>query len=292
MSKIAPFLWFDNNAKAAVDFYVSAFTNATIHNVARYPEGGRGTPGSVMTIAFEIEGMHFTALNGGTYASFSPAISFFVHSASREEIDTLWEKLSTGGNVLMPLDSYPYSERFGWLEDQFGVSWQLMLGSHTQKIVPCLLFVGDQFGNAEPAMQHYISLFADSGITQIQRSKAEDGSDGGVQYGSFTLQGQEFVAMESDWEHAFTFTPAISFFVTCDGQAEVDRLWDSLGDGGEIQQCGWLRDRYGVTWQIIPSILMDLMQDEDPEKAARVNEAMLKMTKIDVPTLQAAYAGT
>lgn len=152
----------------------------------------------------------------------------------------------------------------------------------SQKIVPCLWFDGQ----AEEATRFYVSVFEDSEILGVQRI----GDEGTVLTTSFRLSGQEFMALDGGPE--FRFTEATSMFVKCESQAEVDRLWDTLtANGGEESQCGWLKDKYGLSWQIIPNALMEMMLDPDRERANRVLQAMLQMQKIDVPTLERAYAG-
>ncbi|MBN2470596.1 MAG: VOC family protein [Anaerolineae bacterium] len=293
MHKITPCLWFEGNAETAVAFYTSIFNHASTGSILRYGEEGPGDPGSVVTMEFMLEGQPFIALNGGPYATFTPAVSFFVSCHTRQELEPLWEQLAESGRVLMPLDTYPFSEYYGWVEDRFGISWQLNLEIRRQKITPCIMFVGEQHGKAEQALGLYTSVFEDTRISGLARYEPGDGDlEGTIKHAAFTLQGQEFIAMDSGLEHAFTITPAISFFVNCADQAEVDRLWDALTAGGEILECGWLTDRYGVTWQIIPGALMNMLQDEDPAKAGRVTKAMLQMKKIDLPTLEAAYTST
>ncbi len=153
-----------------------------------------------------------------------------------------------------------------------------------QKITPYLWF-NDQ---AEEAMNFYTSIFKNSRIKEVHRLDA-GGEMGAVMTGTFELEGQEFMALNGGPQ--FSFTPAISLFVNCETQAEVDELWDRLSAGGQTDQCGWLRDKFGVSWQIIPKALGELMGDPDPEKAGRVMQAMLKMTKIDVRQLELAYEG-
>jgi predicted 3-demethylubiquinone-9 3-methyltransferase (glyoxalase superfamily) len=290
MKKITPFLWFDHQAEEAMNFYTSIFKNSRIGNVTRYGEGGPGPAGTVMTGTFQLEGQEFMALNGGPQFTFTPAISFFVNCESQQEVDELWGNLSEGGAVLVELDKYPFSEKFGWVQDKFGISWQLNLASRAQKITPFLMYVGEQHGKAEEAMNLYISLFKNSRIDNIVRyGPGEEEPEGTVTHAVFSLNGQEFMAMDSSREHAFTFTPAISLFVNCETQEEVDYLWEKLSESGEKQPCGWLQDRYGVSWQIIPTILGEMLQDKDPEKSRRVMEAMLKMSKIDIKTLRQAY---
>ena len=292
MQKITPFLWFDNQAEEAMNFYTSVFNNSKVGQVSRYGEAGPGPAGSVLTASFELEGLQFTALNGGPAFNFTPAISFFVNCESESEIDKVWGRLVENGSVLMPLQAYPFSEKFGWLEDKYGLSWQLNLGARVQKIVPYLLFVGKQHGKAEEAVNFYTSLFKDSGIENIVNyGPGQEEEEGTVMHAAFRLAGLEFMAMDSNQEHQFTFTEAISLYVDCHSQEEVDFFWEKLGEGGDesAQQCGWLKDRYGVSWQIVPSVLIDLINDPDPEKAKRVTEAMLQMKKIEIPVLEQAY---
>lgn len=297
MQKISPCLWFDSQAEEAANFYISIFKNSRIMDVAHYGEAASkasGRPkGSVLTVTFELEGQGFMGLNGGPVFKFSPAISFFVNCETEQEIEELWKKFSQGGGrVLMQLDKYPFSKKFGWLEDRFGVSWQFNLASHTQKITPFLTYVGEQHGKAQEAIDFYSSLFKDSRIINIERNlTGEEEPEGTIKHARFSLNGQEFMAMESSSkEHRFTFTSAISFLVNCETQEEVDELWDRLSQGGEIMQCGWLKDKFGVAWQIVPKALGQMMLDKDVKRSERVMEAMLQMKKIDIEGLKRAYA--
>lgn len=292
MQKITPFLWFDDNAEEAVNFYVSLFRNSKTVTLTRYGEAGPAPKGTVMTVAFQLEGQEFTALNGGPHFKLTPAVSFYVACETHQEVDALWQKLSEGGTVLMGLDKYPFSEKFGWVADRFGLSWQLNLASFPQKITPCLMFVQEQNGRAEEAMNFYASLFRNSGIDRVERYAAgEGGTEGAVKHGVFSLDGQKFIAMDGGTNHPFTFTEAQSFVVNCKTQEEVDEYWQKLSAGGRESQCGWLKDKFGLSWQITPTVLIEMLQDKDPEKAKRVMEAMLQMSKIDIPTLQRAYDG-
>lgn len=294
MQKITPYLWFDNQAEEAVNFYTSIFKDSKIVDISRYGEAGAevsGIPGgTVMTVEFLLAGQGFIALNGGPEFQFTPAVSFFAGCATEGEIDDLWGKLSDGGEILMPLQEYPFSDKFGWTNDRFGLSWQLNLTGSPQKITPFLLFVGKQHGKAEEAMNFFTSLFDNSNLTNIVRYGAgEEESEGTVQHATFTLAGQEFMAMESNREHAFTFTEATSLLVNCKTQEEVDELWEKFTKDGEEGPCGWLKDKYGVSWQIIPTALTEMLGDPDPEKSERVMKAMLQMKKIDIETLEEAY---
>lgn len=303
--KIVPSLWFDKDAEEAMNFYVSVFSKpqtntggSRIISIKRYPdevpeEFMKGMEGKVLTGIFELAGYRFMALDGGPIFTFTPAISFFVLCSSAEEADAYWSDLSDGGTVLMPLDAYPFSAKYGWLQDKYGVSWQIILVTDAieQKIIPSLLFVSDRAGDAEEAITFYAGLFDKAAVGDIARYSAgqEPDREGTVAYAEFRLEGQPFAAMDSARQHDFTFNEAISFYVECESQAEVDRLWESLSAVPESEQCGWLKDKYGVSWQIVPQRLGELMDDPDPEKSGRVMEAMLKMKKIDVAGLEAAY---
>ena len=297
MQKITPFLWFNTQAEEAIKRYTSIFKNSKIDSINRYPdeplEGPmKGMEGKVITGVFELAGQQFMALDGGPAFKFTPAASFFVNCDSVTEVDQIWSKLSDGGKVLMELDKYPFSERFGWLEDKYGLSWQINFGARSQKITPFLMFVGQQHGKAEQAMKLYTSLFENSRIENVMRYGAgEEGEAGTVQHAVFQLDGQEFMAIDSNAAHAFTFTEATSFYVECESQDELDRLWNKLSADPKAEQCGWLKDQFGVSWQIIPKALPELMNDPDPVKSRRVMEAMLQMKKIDIAGLKKAYAG-
>jgi len=153
-----------------------------------------------------------------------------------------------------------------------------------QKITPFLWFDN----NAEEAVNFYVSIFKNSKVVSIARyGDAGPGPKGSVMTAKFQLNGQEFVALNGG-PH-FKFTEAISFVVNCETQREVDEFWEKLSEGGEESRCGWLKDKYGLSWQIVPTILVELLQDKDPEKAKRVMEAMLQMNKIDIKKLKQAY---
>jgi predicted 3-demethylubiquinone-9 3-methyltransferase (glyoxalase superfamily) len=155
-----------------------------------------------------------------------------------------------------------------------------------QKITPFLWFDDE----AEEAAEFYTSVFQNSKILNVTRyGEPGPGQEGSVMTVAFELDGQEFTALNGG--PVFRFTEAISFVVNCQSQEEVDFLWETLSKDGEEGQCGWLKDRYGVSWQIVPTVLGELLSDPDHEKAKRVNEAMLQMTKLDIPALQQAYAG-
>ncbi len=299
ISKINPFLWFNNEAEEAVKFYCSVFQNSEIHKTVRYDAAGSkasGMPeGTVLTISFRLEDLEFGAINGGPVFTKNPSVSFYVNCKTNGEIDELWGKLSEGGTVMMNLDRYAFSERYGWVQDRFGVSWQLIKSAVPHKMIPCLMFVGPQQGKAEEAMMFYTRVFRDSDITMnVHYEEGQTDMDATVVHGEFLLAGQPMIAMDSAVEmDGVMFNEAISMAVNCESQEEVDYYWKALGEGGDeaARQCGWLRDKFGFSWQVVPVVLPEMLSDPDPVKAGRVMAAMLRMKKIDIGVLQDAYAG-
>ena len=153
-----------------------------------------------------------------------------------------------------------------------------------QKITPFLWFDG----KAEEAMNFYVAIFKNSKILSVTRyGEAGPGPKGTVMTAKFELDGQEFIALNGG--PLFTFTEAISFVVNCETQQEVDELWEKLSEGGQKSRCGWLKDKYGLSWQVVPTALVEMLQDKDAKKSSRVMQAMLQMDKIDIETLRRAY---
>jgi predicted 3-demethylubiquinone-9 3-methyltransferase (glyoxalase superfamily) len=192
-------------------------------------------------------------LNGGSQYTFNPSVSFFVVCETEEEIDKTWKNLLEGGSVLMPLDKYEWSAKYGWVQDRFGLSWQLSLGKRDevgQKITPMLMFTGKQNGRAEQAFQFYTSVFANSSVKGVLRyKKGENEVEGAVKHVQFNLGKYIFMAMESSFPHHFSFNEAISFVVECKTQEDIDYYWEKLSAVPEAEQCGWLKDKFGVSWQ-------------------------------------------
>ncbi len=301
--QIIPCLWFDTNAEEAVAYYTSIFGNTATGRITRYGRTGfeiHGMrEGTVMTAEFELEGRKFLALNGGPHFTFNPSISFFVVGETEDEVDYLWKRLSNDGQTLMELSEYGWSKKYGWLSDRYGLSWQISLGKIPdvgQKITPSLLFVGDVCGRAEEAIRQYTSIFKNSSVAGILRHGASDAPEreGSVKHAQFTLGDDVLMAMDSNLDHKFGFNEAISFIVNCGSQREVDFFWDKLSEEGDpnARMCGWLKDKYGVSWQIVPTVLNEIMLDPDREKVERVTEAIFTMKKLDIEELKRAHNGT
>ncbi len=293
MQKITPFLWFDKEARQVAEHYTSVFKASTIKSETRLDNTPSGT---VEIVSIELSGHDFTLMAAGPLFKFTPAVSFLVGCRTKIEVETLWQKLSDKGTPLMELGEYPFSEKYGWVQDRYGLSWQVMfMGDHLlkQNITPTLMFVGDKCGRAEEAIKTYASLFHRSRIGDIFRygKDATPDKEGTIAHATFTLEGQEFAAMDSAREHNFTFNEAISFVVNCDTQEEIDYYWGKLSADPRAEQCGWLKDKYGVSWQVVPSILGTLVQDKDRKKASRVTQAFMQMKKFDIDGLKRAYAG-
>jgi predicted 3-demethylubiquinone-9 3-methyltransferase (glyoxalase superfamily) len=296
--KITPCVWFNGEAEEAVNFYTSVFKNSNIGKVLRYDEASAeasGQPlGSVLTIEFEIYGNQFLALNGGSAFIINPSVSFFVTTKDENEIDNLWKKFSDGGKVLMELNQYDWSKKYGWIEDKFGLSWQLMLTEDEikQKIIPSLLFVDKVYGKAEEAMKYYTSVFKNGKVESAYKYGPDfkPNNENALMYGDFVIEGYKFAAMDSAHEDNFNFNESISFTIDCKDQAEVDYFWNKFtSDGGQESMCGWLKDKYGVSWQITPKILVEMLNDKDPAKSKKAMMAMLQMKKIIIKDLEKAF---
>ncbi len=296
--KITPFLWFVNQAEEAVNFYVSIFPNSRIDLLKRWPDKTpfpkeSTKPGTVQQANFNLDGCQFCAFDAGPMFKFNPSISFFAIFETVDEVDRVWDKLMEGGEALMPLDSYDWSERYGWGTDRFGISWQLMKGKLSevgQRITPLIMFSGKQRGNAEEAMKHYMSIFKDSSSQGVAKYGTNDpGPKGMVKHAQCRLSGQTFMVMDNGMENDIPFTEAISLYVDCKDQAEVDYFWNAFTEEGSESVCGWLKDKFGVSWQIVPEFFTEKMKDNEPEKERQLMDAIQQMKKLDVAKLQEAY---
>jgi predicted 3-demethylubiquinone-9 3-methyltransferase (glyoxalase superfamily) len=300
MQKIVPHLWFDTQAKEAAQFYASVFPDSKVTNTSVL----HNTPsGDCDVVSFDIMGCSFMSISAGPYFKINPSVSFMVNfdpSQDKEattRIDAIWTKLIEGGKIFMPLDKYPFSKRYGWVEDKYGVSWQLILtnpeGEERPRIIPSMLFVGDVCGKAEEATDFYLSIFkhAKRGVIAKYGPGSDPDKEGNVMFTDFMLEKQWFTAMDSARMHDFAFNEGISFIVRCKDQEEIDYFWNKLSHVSEAEQCGWLKDKYGFSWQITPEEMDEYMTKGTPEQIERVTKAFLKMKKFDLATLKRAYEG-
>lgn len=300
MQKIVPHLWFDTEAKEAAEFYTSLFPDSSVTNITTL----RDTPtGDADIVSFRLRGYDLMAINAGPLFTFNPSVSFMLNFDpaqdvdAKTKIDEVWAKLLEGGKVLMPIDKYPFSERYGWVQDKYGISWQLILtdpaGEQRPFIIPSLMFVGEACGKAEEATQFYLSVFKNAahGITARYPANMPPDKEGTIMFTDFTLENQWFAAMDSARMHDFAFNEAISLMVRCEDQAEIDYYWEKLSAVPEAEQCGWLKDKYGVSWQITPKLMDEMMQGGTREQIDRVTQAFMPMHKLDIAKLQEAYEG-
>ena len=306
--KITPHLWFDKEAIEAAEFYSSAFPNSKVTFTNKVSD----TPsGDVDIIGFKVMGYDFMAISAGPLFKLNPSISFHVRCKTAEEVDEIWENLSPGGTALMELGEYPFSKRYGWIQDRFGVSWQIIMldepkedprlpsfhfdkgqiqlfdePEENSEITPALMFVGDLCGKAEEAVNFYTSVFRNSKKTFFVRYGEGEGPDeeGTIKYAAFTLESQGFGVTDSAHPHQFTFNEAVSFIVSCKDQEEIDYYWEKLSAVSKAEQCGWVKDKYGISWQILPENINELVA----KNPAKTTPAMLKMKKIVIADLEKA----
>jgi predicted 3-demethylubiquinone-9 3-methyltransferase (glyoxalase superfamily) len=298
--KITPHLWFDKEAREAAEFYCSIFANSKIINITTL----HNTPsGDCDVVSFVLAGQPFMAISAGPLFKFNPSVSFILNcdpvrdKDARKNLDEAWAKLSERGTVWIPLDKYPFSERYGWIQDKYGLSWQLTLsnpeGEQRPFIIPSLLFVGSVCGKAEEAIKFYQSVFKNSrrGRTARYPKGMEPDKECTIMFADFAIENQWFAAMDSAREHNFGFNEAISFIIRCGTQEEIDSYWKKLSSDPKAEQCGWCRDKFGISWQVQPTLLNEIMNNGTSEQIDRVTQAFLPMKKFDVAALKIAYEG-
>lgn len=306
MQKIIPHLWFNKEAKQAAEFYLSVFGDLGKQAESKITHTStiRNTPsGDCDVVAFNLWGYSFMAISAGPFFTFNPSVSFMVNfdpskdKTAKTRLDTMWGRLLEGGKALMPLDKYPFSERYGWVQDKYGLSWQLILtdpkGPERPPIIPSIMFVGDVCGKAQEATDFYISVFknAKRGAVAYYPEGMEPDKPGTVMFTDFKLENQWFAAMDSARMHDFNFNEAVSLLVNCDDQEEIDYYWQKLSAVPQAEQCGWLKDKYGLSWQITSKEMDVMMQTGTQEQIDRVTQAFLKMKKFDIKTLKKAFQG-
>ena len=290
MQKIVPHLWFDKEAKEAATLYTSLFKDSKVKNVTTLSD----TPsGDCDIVSFQLAGQDFMAISAGPYFKLNPSISLFVVFDNESEIDEVWNKLIDGGKALMEYQKYPWAHKYGWLQDKYGLTWQLSWSDNhklKQKITPAFMFTKDGAGKAKEAIEYYTSTFPNSAVEMmVPYEKGEGDKEGFIKHSRFSLDGYNFIAMDSSGPHDFVFNEAFSMIVNCDTQEEIDFYWEKLSAVPESEQCGWLKDKFGVSWQITPTAMDKMMASGDKEKIAKVTQAFLKMKKFDIKKLEEAY---
>ena len=290
MQKIVPHLWYDKEAKEAALFYISLFEKSKLLNVTVI----ENTPsGDSELVSFELAGLEFKAISAGPYFKFNPSMSLMVACESVEEVNTKWKALVEGGSELMPLGEYPFSKWYSWVQDRFGLSWQLMLVDDVQtvqKITPNLLFSSDSCGKAKEAVEFYTEMFTDSEIGLMSRYGEGEAvsSKAKLNYASFKLSGMSFSAMDNGFDVDFNFNEAFSFMINCKDQFEIDYFWDRLSAVPEAEQCGWVKDQFGLSWQVVPDNMNEVLYEGSRDENQRVIQALFRMKKIDLQALEKA----
>lgn len=291
MQKITPHLWFDQEAKEAAEFYVSLFPDSKITNVITL----NNTPsGDTEVVSFKLSGQKFMAISAGPFFKLNESISLFAYCESDENIEKVYSNLCENGKVIFPLDKYDWSPKYAWVVDKFGLSWQLDVEkiNNQQKFLPAFLFVNDKVLKVKEAAEYYCSVFPNSKVLmEYPYDKSAGLPDGSLLFAQFRLADCLFNAMSGQGEHKFDFNEAISFVVNCDTQEEIDYYWEKLSAVPEAEQCGWCKDKYGVSWQITPAILGEMMSKGSREQVDRVTQAFLLMKKFNVAKLEKAFKG-
>ena len=284
-NNIFPCLWFDNDAATAAKFYCKIFAGSSISTE------------SPVVVNIDVLGQRIMLLNGGPVFVKTASVSLMVICHSSAELQSYWDAfVSDGGIPLMPLDSYPFANKYGWIRDKYGMTWQLYFKegyNAEQRLVPTLMFVNANNGRAKEAMELYTRTFPGSAVEGVMLYKdgGEDDVPENVQHAEFLINGYKLACMDSSLEHQFNFTEGISMVVMTDSQEETDKYWYALlAGGGSEGQCGWLKDRFGLSWQIVPKRLAELIGDaQNLDRSQKAMNAMLKMKRIDIDALEAAY---
>lgn len=276
---IYPCLTLKGKVAEASAFYIQTFGEGSVVQTSPF------------VIQIELSRQKLMLLNDGPTAVPNTSISFMVICETESETEKYWSELVKEGKVFMALDTYPWSSKYGWVSDKYGVSWQIYTGSKAdtpQKFCPTLMFTGANAGKAEEALHYYTHLFPDSNIQGIMKYSEGDGDAVDfIKHAQFNINNFVMMAMDSSAEHGVNFNDAISFVVECENQEEIDRYWDYLtANGGKAIACGWLTDKYGISWQIIPHSLGKLMSD--PVRGQRAMAAMMKMKKLIIADLENA----
>lgn len=266
---ITPCFWFESDSAGAAALYLQAF------------DGGRIIETTPMSTVWELYGRRLMGINGGPRYRPNGALSLFVQRSTEAEVRSAFELLARDGTVHMPLSVKEWSPLYGWVEDRYGVHWQIAQGrvdAADFTVMPALTFFGARAGRALEALELYTGIFSSSSVDE-----RHVGEDGRLMFAVAHLAGQTLAFMDGPESQEIPFSEGASLSVACETQEEIDYFWDALVKGGQESRCGWLVDRFGVSWQVVPSILGELMSN--PARAQRVVAAFMPMNKLDLETL-------
>ncbi|NLA35540.1 MAG: VOC family protein [Actinobacteria bacterium] len=295
--RIVPNIWHGGTGAEAAEFYTRVVPDSHIVSTSFYPTEGlldfqQPLAGQPLTFDLSLGGYRVVLINAGDDFRPTPAISLMVNfdplffgddeRAARAALDEMWAALSDDGEVLMPLGPYPFSPHYGWVADRYGMTWQLITTDPARDprpfIMPSLLFSGAAQNRAGEAIARWTEVFDDAaiGVRVPFEEPSGPATAGSIMFADFTLDGQWFVAMDADSETSFDFSPGVSLSVRCADQAEIDRYWAALSRVPELEQCGWCADEFGVSWQVEPENIDELM--ERPGAFAQ----LMQMKKLEI----------
>ena len=288
MQKIIPHFWYDHEALEAATLYVSLFEKSSINSTYVLTDP---TSANNMIVDFTLASMNFNAISAGPYFKLNPSVSLMVACKDKEDLDRLYAALSPGGKVLMPLDVYPFSPWYVWFEDRYGLSWQLILDEdplNTPRIRPCLLFGDGVLGKAEEFISSCLEIFlsANKGLVSYYGPNEAQAENSKIKYAELNLDGFPLVVMDHGFMDDFTFNEAFSLIVVCKDQEEIDYYWEKLSYEPEAENCGWLKDIFGFSWQIVPADMNEILFSGTDEEVKRAAEAILQMKKLDLEKLK------
>ncbi|HEP1818500.1 TPA: VOC family protein [Streptococcus suis] len=287
MQTIIPHLWYDTEAKEAVAFYVDLFGGKIdwTYTITDTPSGDSDL------IQFQLGDMTLAAISAGPYFKLNESMSLMVNVVSKDEVTRLYQALSEGGRILMPLGEYPFSPYYVWLEDRFGLSWQLSYAPDLDKPYQfdiCLLFSQDQVGLAQPMLDYYKDKLPQASVGQVSYyGEGEAAVEAAkLNYAELLVGGQKMIVMDHGYGGEVSFNEAFSLMVYVDSQDELNFYYDLLSAVPEAEMCGWVKDQFGISWQIVPRILMEAYDTANPETVKAVNDAVLTMKRLDFATIQ------
>ncbi len=287
MQAIIPHLWYDTEAKEAAAFYVNIFGGKIdwTYTITDTPSGDSDL------IQFQLGDMTLAAISAGPYFKLNESMSLMVNVASKDEVTRLYQALSEGGRVLMPLGEYPFSPYYVWLEDRFGLSWQLSYApdlDNSYQFDICLLFSQDQVGLAQPMLDYYKDKLPQASVGQLSYyGEGEAAVEAAkLNYAELLVAGQKMIVMDHGYGGEASFNEAFSLMVYVDSQDELNFYYDLLSAVPEAEMCGWVKDQFGISWQIVPRILMEAYDTASPEQIKAVNAAVMTMKRLDIGTIQ------
>lgn len=282
--KIIPALWFEKDAMDAAEYYIDIFPESSVFNtVTSYDVPSPS--GYSVTVRFKLCNQDFVAIDGAPEFKTSSAVSLSYTTTDKDELNRVWYKLMNDGYAVIEYGEHEFNPESGWVRDRYGIMWQLSLSEKDaeQRIKPTLLFSNDMNSKAEEAAAFYTEIFANSNVNNI----VHYGKDAKV---SFTLSQFEMYAMDDDTKDDQQFNEAVSLMVMCEDQAEINYLWEKLSAVKESEACGWLKDNYGVSWQIVPRRLDEMYENASKEQNANLTDAILEMKKLNLETLEEVYS--